>query len=465
MTIPLCVLEILNNGQIAHEASEGDVEAKMTALRQRNNDQQLALMVLLENGDGDRMQAIISANAILNLDALNDFSSKQLKALNTESQTQLLVSKGLETLPAIPDVTGYPTLIDENLLNAKTLYLESGKRDTLITLTNSGFKTLTKDCQPAEIGISLFDLPPLSHNRETDCTDIYAAIRNYTSLQIKKRLADTLEIPPLSGTAKKILKISATPNAEIEHLVKAIEMDPSLAAQVVGWAASPYYSAPGKVTSIEDAIIRVLGFDLVLNLALGLAMGQALKVPTSGICSVNEFWRQAVYCALTMEKLNRLLPVSHRGEAGLAYLTGLMNNFGYLILNHVFPSHFATLCQYKQANRHINPAYIEQHLLGITGEQMTAQVAEVWNLPIQVNNAIRFQQEASYDGPDALYANLCYLSKHLLADIGIGNLPGETIPPELLEKLGLDPASVAELVRNLSESQEEIELMLSGMAA
>ena len=41
-------------------------------------------------------------------------------------------------------------------------------------------------------------------------------------------------------------------------LADVVETDPSLAAQVVSWAASPYYAAPGKIRSVEDAIGRVL---------------------------------------------------------------------------------------------------------------------------------------------------------------------------------------------------------------
>lgn len=465
MAIPRCVLNALNSKQIAHDIAESDTQVKMTALRKRNHDEQLAIMVLLVTTDGSKLQAIISANSLLNLDALNDQAGQHVQALDDESIDTLLAGKGLETLPAIPEITGYTTYVDSRLLEAETFYIESGKKGTLITITNNGFEVLTENCHRLEVGISLFDLPPLPLDRNNDSADIYSAIRNYTSLQIKKRLAETLEIPPLSATAQKILEISADPNAEIEDLVKAIELDPSLAAQVVGWAASPYYSAPGKVKSIQDAIVRVLGYELVLNLALGLAMGQSLKVPKSGTCSITEFWRQAIYCALTMEKLNRIVPGSKRGESGLAYLAGLMNNFGYLILNHVFPSHFTTLCLYKHANRHVNPAFIEQHLLGITGEQMTAQVAEAWSLPLQINNAVRFQQDANYDGPDDVYANLCYISKRLLAGIGIGHLPGENIPAELYKKLELNPADVEEIILNLNESQEEIEMMLSSLAA
>ena len=53
-----------------------------------------------------------------------------------------------------------------------------------------------------------------------------------------------------------------------------METDPALAAQVVVGRPRPT-AAPGKIRSVEDAIVRVLGFDLVINLALGLALGRA----------------------------------------------------------------------------------------------------------------------------------------------------------------------------------------------
>jgi len=458
-------LNALNSKQITYQVIEANSKDKMAELRaQTDASEQMALMVVLDTPDA-RVQAIVSSNSILNLDALSDHIPQRIKPLNANSKFQLLNNNGLDELPAIPEVTGYQTFVDKNLLNAKTVLIASGNRGSLIVLSKNDFAMLIEDSQTVAIGVSICALPDLSNCRKKDSDDIYDAIRNYTSLQIKKRLHDTLEIPPLSATAQKILNLSADPTADIEDLVQIIELDPSLAAQVVGWAASPYYSAPGKVKSIHDAIVRVLGYELVLNLALGLAMGQSLRVPKNGACAISMFWRQAIYCALTMEKLNRILPASKRGQPGFAYLAGLMNNFGYLIFNHVFPSHFSTLCQYMNTNPHVNPMHIEQHLLGITSEQMCGQLAEAWNLPSQINNALRFKQDPTFDGPDANYANLCFLSIRLLAGINIGNLPKETIPDSLYETLEIDPERVEEVMQDLVASQDEIEMMLSSLAA
>jgi len=465
VTLPHCVLNALNSKQAAYQVIEADSADKMAELRsQTGTNEQLALMVVLDTPDS-RVQAIVSSNTILNLDALNDHIPERIQSLNPDNKAQLLNGNGLDELPAIPELTNYQTFVDSGLLNAETVLMPSGQQGGLIALSQNDFSTLIEGSQTIKLGISIFDLPSPSNCRKQDSDDIYDAIRNYTSLQIKKRLHETLEIPPLSATAQKILNLSADPNADIEDLVQIIELDPSLAAQVVGWAASPYYSAPGKVKSIHDAIVRVLGYELVLNLALGLAMGQSLRVPENGACAISLFWRQAVYCALTVEKLNRITPASKRGQPGFAYLAGLMNNFGYLIFNHVFPSHFSTLCLYMNANPHINPMHIEQHLLGITSEQMCGQLAEVWNLPTQISTALRFKQDPIFDGPDANYANLCFLSIRLLAQMGVGNLPKETIPESLYQALELDPEKVEEVMQDLAASQDEIEMMLSSLAA
>ncbi len=461
MTLPHCVLNALNSKQVTYQVIEADsVELR----NQADVDKPLAVMIVLDTPD-TRIQAIVSSNTILNLDALNDHVPQQIQPLDSHNKAQLLNNNGLNELPAIPQITGYQTFVDSALFNAETVLISSGNQDSLIALSHRDFAVLTEGSLAVEIGVSIFALPGLSNCREKDSEDIYDAIRNYTSLQIKKRLQDTLEIPPLSATAQKILNLSADPNADIEDLVQIIELDPSLAAQVVGWAASPYYSAPGKVKSIHDAIVRVLGYELVLNLALGLAMGQSLRVPENGACAISLFWRQAIYCALTMEKLNRITPASKRGQPGFAYLAGLMNNFGYLIFNHVFPSHFSTLCQYMNTNPHINPMHIEQHLLGISSEQMCGQLAEAWNLPNQINNALRFKQDPTFTGPDANYANLCFLSIRLLAQMGVGNRPKEAIPDSLYQALELDPEKVEEVMQDLVASQDEIEMMLSSLAA
>ena len=102
---------------------------------------------------------------------------------------------------------------------------------------------------------------------------------------------------------------------------------------------------------------------------------------------------------------------------------------------------------------------------GILGEQMCSQLAEAWNLPLQINNALRFQQDPLYDSDDANYANLCFVSTRLLAQMGIGNSPHEEIPESLYKALELSPDDLEDIMQEMRASQDGIEMMLSTLAA
>ena len=281
-------------------------------------------------------------------------------------------------------------------------------------------------------------------------------MENFTSLRIKQRLEDTLEIPTLPQTAQRIIKLQVNPNALVSELAEIVESDPSLAAQVVSWASSPYYAAPGKIRSVQDAVVRVLGFDLVGNLALGLALGKTLVLPKDRVDGVTPYWVQSIYCSTLVEALAKLVPGGQKTSKGLTYLAGLLHNFGYLVLAHIFPPQFSQICRYMEANPHISHMAIEYQLLQITREQICVWLMQLWNMPEEVAVAIRHQHDPSYDGAHCTYPNLLFMATRLLRQQGIGDAPLEEVPDYLYEKYKLCPQAVAETVQQVINSADEI---------
>src|SRR5690606_8304437 len=113
-------------------------------------------------------------------------------------------------------------------------------------------------------------------------------------------------------------KLRVDPTAEAKDLARLVAKDPSLSAQLISWACSPYYGYPGKITSIDDAIIKVLGYDLVMNIALGIAIGQVMRVPNEGPIGLYNYWKHAIYTATLVERLVGLVPRENRPFRGLA---------------------------------------------------------------------------------------------------------------------------------------------------
>lgn len=67
--------------------------------------------------------------------------------------------------------------------------------------------------------------------------------------EIRRRIEQVYELPPMPEMARRILQLRGNPDASVADLAAIIEFDPSLAAQVVRYAASPFYAYRGKINS------------------------------------------------------------------------------------------------------------------------------------------------------------------------------------------------------------------------
>ncbi len=415
--------------------------------------------ILLQDKTG-RVQAIVPFDAMLDLKSIQQQTGRELVAVGPGELEELYASKRLTRLGHIPCLNNVTTLIDETIANDALSIINSPENLDASALDLGALKdTLLEfnhDLVFMPIAVDVATIQPSTPNPEKDEDRIIHSLQNFTTLRIKQRLEDTLEIPTLPATAQRIIQLRVNPNAVVSELAEIVESDPSLAAQVVSWAGSPYYATPGKIRSVQDAIVRVLGFDLVGNLALGLALGKTLELPKDKVDGVTPYWLQSIYCSTLVESIVSLIPAEIKPSKGLTYLSGLLHNFGYLVMAHIFPPHFSHICRYMEANPHISHMCIETHLLQITREQICLWLMDLWNMPEEVTTAIQFQHDPMYSDKHCAYPNLIFMALRLLRQEGIGDAPLEEVPDYLFERYELDRERVMEKVRSVVESSDEI---------
>ncbi|WP_317932123.1 aminoacyl-tRNA deacylase and HDOD domain-containing protein [Halioxenophilus sp. WMMB6] len=465
---PSNVKKLLDNKQIAYTMTmyADDKDPQPQDYRDQHlRDQSVARSILLEDSEG-KLLALIPGDCMLDLQRLRQLTQRTLAPVSPREWEKFTRSKNLDAIPAIPNIAGLTTVIDERLVNGgKSVLLDSGKSPHLLQVDNQALAELMENkALCLDIAISIADVEQSCRNPGGDMKDISNAVSNFTQLRIKQRLEDTLELPPLPQTAQRIIKLRVDPNADISDLSEIVETDPSLAAQVVSWASSPYYSAPGKIRSIHDAIVRVLGFDMVLNLALGIALSRTLEIPKSGPYGIQPYWRSAVYTAAIMEALVTAIPRQYRPGFGLAYLSGLLHNFGFLILADVFPPHFDRLCDTWNANPHVSHQVVEKQLLGVNRAQLAAWLMESWHMPEEVVVALRHQNDPSYQGEHAVYANLLYIAQALLQKYNMGSGPTVYLSNELLARVHLERSGLDETVSSIMNSKMELENIAGELA-
>ena len=457
MPVPSSVKSLLQKQNVAYDIAAtpfNDEDKRLVWHDQHLRDMSAARSLILQDGDG-RVQVIVAADRLLDLKAVNRHLGRELRATSLEDIRKFCETHKLDSVPALPKLAGLLTVVDKHLLDHNELLLDSGNEEQLVRIGRAEFEIILEGAIICDISVPLAPLEA-DDFKSNDVDQILGAVRNFTQLRIKQRLEETLELPPLSDTAQRIIKLRVNPNADISDLAQIVETDPSLAAQVVSWAASPYYSAPGKIKSIHDAIVRVLGFDMVLNLALGLSLGKTISVPKEGAHGTLPYWQQAVYMAATIEGLVTAIPRDHRPSFGMAYLCGLLHNFGFLIEAEVFPPYFQSYCDLSDANPHVSHQAIERHLIGVTREQLASTLMSLWSMPDEVVIGLRHQNNPDYNGEHSQYAKLIFVAQRLLHQYNIGQGPKLEIPQHVFDDLHLDPEKAQQTVQNILESGTEL---------
>ncbi len=411
------------------------------------------------------VQAFLADDHLLDLKAVSEVTGRNLRAAETFERDRLLRKMGLQSLPALDGLTDMETLVDNAVPKRGKVVVHSGATNQFLVLEASALvrnqnrvtrASWTSPVEPA-------DIEPDNQFMDLDLDAIEMSVSRFTAKRIRQRLEETLEIPPLPATAQKIVRLRVDPNADIARLASIIEHDPSLAAQVISWASSSYYAAPGTIKSVQDAIVRVLGYDLVMNLALGLALGRAIDIPGDAPEGYTPYWQEAIYTAELVSELHSAMPREFRPSFGLAYLGGLLHNFGYLVLAHVFKPHFSTCCRLWEANPHLEPQLIERHVLGITRDQIAASLLASWQLPEEVCRAIRFSGHGDYQGLHADYANLVYLATRLLRRSGMVNGPMQSLEHGVFSHLQLQPQDARTAMQVIYNAREDLNALARGM--
>ena len=412
--------------------------------------------VLLRDSEGS-LVALLGAGQLLDLSALARFTGRELEALPRDCAAFVRLTGSTAEPTAVPGALGLPTVVDRAVLGAREVLLPSGATGVWLRCEELAFRTLLGQAGAASGSFAIE--PDAGDSTASDAPDG----GGFTARRLFKRIEDTSDFPPMPEVAQRILQLSANPDAGVNELVKVVEMDPALAAQVVSWAASPYYAAPGGIASVRDAVFRVLGFDVVMNLALGLALGKAMRMPREGRHGYRQYWLRSVRCAAVCDALCKAMPVGTRPGSGQGFLAGLLHDFGFLLMAELFKPQFQQVCRYLDANEAIGHAPVERHVLGLTREEIAGWLLQAWRVPAGICAAIRHREQPALAMEHATLASVLQLASRLLGEPRAEALA--EIPDALIGQTGLDRTGLAAVAEQVLGADEALQALARAIAA
>lgn len=445
----------LNQQGIAYrERSIGRVsslDAAVSALGQAREDVIKATLLIDISGI---VMVVHRYDSTLDPEALRHMTGRNLQPLTGRQTMRLFSDCDPGFTPPIGNAYELSVLLDEGITQAERFLLSSGTDHSFVEMDGRSLRLAMAGSREGRLAISGY-----GSNVARDALTL-----EDVAIKLKK----LYRLPPMPALALRILKLTSNTEATARELGELIEFDPSLTAQVMRYARSALFNYPGQINSVQEAVTRVLGFDRVAHIALGIASVRAFDVPRAGMLGMDNFWRHSLYCAFICQRLATRCGV----DKGLAYLCGLLHNFGLLLVGHLFPAEFKELNRLREANPETSMQSLEQEVFGESGEQDILAVGHgaiggilhrLWELPGPVIKAAGVHQQPDYQGEHENYVMMVQLANALLKERNIGDEFNPDDIPALLHGLELEPFIVDELISEIDQVAPDLDALATSL--
>ncbi len=417
---------------------------------------------LLESATG-LLMAILPSDRILDVEVLSARLGYDIWPASGHAVARLAPDADPHYLPALPHAYGVQAIVDDSIASLDRFWFAAGDGATLVGIESTMADVIWRDVWHGNFARQRSHL--IRGDLDNGAPGKAGQPNWPTAVQLRHRIQALNELPPMPAMAQQLLRLRLNPQASADDLARVVELDPSLAAQVVSYAGSAYYGYLGTIGSLRDAITRVLGFEMVMNMALGLAIGKTLSITAQGPLGLVAYWRHAVTSAALAERLAKQLPKHLGVRPGMAYLAGLLHDFGYLLLGHVFKPGFHQLNRLVAFNPDLPLVDLETHMLGVRHDQLGAWLMRSWEMPEELTVVARWHHTEDYQGEHAGYLHVMMLVDRLLKPYALSDAPNSEVEPALLSSLDLQREQVMVALAAVLEAQPWLEQLAQQLAA
>lgn len=425
---------------------------------------QIAVPVLLQSARKANLMAVMPLSHSLDLDRIAALLRREFRYLDDAGIAAWFPDVEAGAEPPIPEPYDLPCIVDRTLMEPSRIFLRAGVHSCLVSVDSGTFRRL----------MNAYPKAVISNPQQNDSLFATVATDPVSADTVCRYLESMQRLPAMPAMAINVIRLLSQPDTTAADLADAVELDPSMAAQIIRYASSPYFGYRGRLDSVQDAITRVLGFDLVSNIVLGIASAKAFKVSQEGPLGLKAFWKHALYCAVVSQSLARKIDKPGQLNPATAYLCGLLHNIGVLLMGHLFPLEFDQLNQLAAQHPEQSLQKLEQtmvmmgqasQIMALGHDRIGGSLLEQWRLPAPVVASCHHHHDPDYHGPFVDYVHLVQLSNRLLAQRQLGDLGfGETAAEHF--GAGLISMGAAEAVfEKVMEMCPEIDSLADHIAA
>lgn len=272
--------------------------------------------------------------------------------------------------------------------------------------------------------------------------------------EYKGRLLEIKSLPALPTSLQEVNRIMESPDASTEQIAKVISHDQALAAKVLHMVNSPVYGFPGRISSLQHALM-LLGFNVIRGLIISTAVFDAMNTSMSGL------WDHSLGCSLACSEIAKATGRKNPEEYAVA---GLLHDLGKAVFSLQIPEAKKDVDALVAAED-ISFYEAEVRTLGFGHDRINRWLGEHWNLPLIIREGMihhHAPMQAEFHSDVAAVVQLGDFFARVYECGFAGDRGVNAVDPRGLKLLGLNQKKIEELIDSVGEEIFNVLAQLKG---
>jgi len=263
---------------------------------------------------------------------------------------------------------------------------------------------------------------------------------------IDKILKSINTIPAFPATGNKVAQLLNKPDYSVLQVANVIKYDPSITANILKMANSAYFGPRHKISTINDAVIY-LGQKNLLQAIQTAGVSKYYKKGTPGYYDkATDLWEHSVAVALMSQILSRKITGN---EDTTLYTAALLHDVGKIIMGEFVRDELVKISALVESGK-VSFLEAEEIVLGINHADLGGRIAQHWNFPVEIRDAISFHHRPDLlEKEEKIMPWIVYMADQACLMMGVGGGVD-----------GLAHRAVSQLLKKFSLRMKDLEMSM-----
>lgn len=229
-------------------------------------------------------------------------------------------------------------------------------------------------------------------------------------VEILKQLKENKNLLSLPQVLSELLQEISKENYTSDSITKIILKDPSLTSRILQMSNSSFYNRYQEITTVQQAI-SVMGITTVKCLALSVSIFNPDEVTNESGIDNKKYFSYVLSVAAACKRIAVELDFKSTEEA---FIAGLLHDIGFQFLMINYPSEMQKVI--TSQNKFDSLIKAEKNVFGISHDEISKVMAESWNLPQEICQAIDSHHKVSNNPDQTVLSRIVKLAVAMTSD-------------------------------------------------